>query len=277
MSLNGRSFIFLPNPRTSSNKFLQDILKKKGATIVSSFEDRLQFNSKKVIILIDDSFVDSQMHLTQRDIFKREAGLNDIDDFLTKIEESNIQCLKISYITKWVESEKFTIEKDYLIKMRPSIITISDDTDDGQSYNDKDSEVSTDVEGKGNNGSKSEERLETPQTSVHSLKLDERTTSLVTNKTMYKNNELIITALKKLTKKCEIKGERFRARSYKLAKQSLENCDFDVRSGEEAHIKLKNIGPSIAKKIQVILDTGGLPGLNDSMGLEDKLKYFKNC
>lgn len=57
----------------------------------------------------------------------------------------------------------------------------------------------------------------------------------------------------------------------------MENCDFNVRSGEEAHTKLRNIGPSIAKKIQVILDTGVLPGLNDSVGLEDKLKYFKNC
>ncbi|CAI4927172.1 CRE_HP_G0020920.mRNA.1.CDS.1 [Saccharomyces cerevisiae] len=53
---------------------------------------------------------------------------------------------------------------------------------------------------------------------------------------------------------------KFRARSYRLAKQSMENCDFNY-----------------CQKIQVILDTGVLPGLNDSVGLEDKLKYFKNC
>nr|ABI48898.1 POL4 [Saccharomyces cariocanus] len=277
MSLKGKTFIFLPNPNTSYNRFFENILKKKGATIASTFGNCLQSDAKEVVILIDDSFVDPEMHLIQKDIFQREAGLNGIDDFLNKIEESNIQCLKTSCITKWAQNDKFTIEKGDLIRFRPSIIAISDDTDDEKSSTDKESEVSTDVENEENDSGKNKYVLQASKFIKNPSPEGEGATSLVTNKRKYKNNELVIAALKRLTKKYEIKGEKFRARSYRLAKQSLENCDFNISSGEEAHIKLRNIGPSIARKIQVILDTGVLPGLNDSMGLEDKLKYFKNC
>ncbi|CAI4938187.1 ANL_collapsed_G0005660.mRNA.1.CDS.1 [Saccharomyces cerevisiae] len=277
MSLKGKFFAFLPNPNTSSNKFFKSILEKKGATIVSSIQNCLQSSRKEVVILIEDSFVDSDMHLTQKDIFQREAGLNDVDEFLGKIEQSGIQCAKTSCITKWVQNDKFAFQKDDLIKFQPSIIVISDNADDGQSSTDKESEISTDVESERNDDSNNKDMIQASKPLKRLLQGDKGRASLVTDKTKYKNNELIIGALKRLTKKYEIEGEKFRARSYRLAKQSMENCDFNVRSGEEAHTKLRNIGPSIAKKIQVILDTGVLPGLNDSVGLEDKLKYFKNC
>ncbi|EHN03448.1 Pol4p [Saccharomyces cerevisiae x Saccharomyces kudriavzevii VIN7] len=273
MFQNCGSFIFLPNPGTSSNKFLENLLKENGATIVSNFAGYLQSNPKEVTILIDDSFVDSNMNLIQRDIFQREAGLNNIDEFFDKVEDLNIHCFKTSCVTKWVRNKTFTFQKDDLIKLRPSVITISDDTNNGTSSSDEYSEVSTDV----GDGGKNEDAMETSQPVKDPVYSNESTTLLVNNKSKYKNNELIVEALKRLTKKYEVKGEKFRARSYRLAKQSIENCDFDISSGEEAHTKLRNIGPSIARKIQIILDTGVLPGLNDSIGLEDSLKYFKNC
>ncbi|CAI4056605.1 DNA-directed DNA polymerase IV SKDI_03G0780 [Saccharomyces kudriavzevii IFO 1802] len=273
MFQNCGSFIFLPNPGTSSNKFLENLLKENGATIVSNFAGYLQSNPKEVTILIDDSFVDSNMNLIQRDIFQREAGLNNIDEFFDKVEDLNIHCFKTSCVTKWVRNKTFTFQKDDLIKLRPSVITISDDTNNGTSSSDEHSEVSTDV----GDGGKNEDTMETSQPVKDPVYSNESTTLLVNNRSKYKNNELIVEALKRLTKKYEVKGEKFRARSYRLAKQSIENCDFDISSGEEAHTKLRNIGPSIARKIQIILDTGVLPGLNDSIGLEDSLKYFKNC
>ena len=73
MSLKGKFFAFLPNPNTSSNKFFKSILEKKGATIVSSIQNCLQSSRKEVVILIEDSFVDSDMHLTQKDIFNIQS------------------------------------------------------------------------------------------------------------------------------------------------------------------------------------------------------------
>ncbi|CAI1908729.1 hypothetical protein SEUBUCD646_0C00840 [Saccharomyces eubayanus] len=278
MLLNGKSFIFLPNPDTSSSTFIKNVLKDKGATIILNVEDCCQSNANNVTVLVDDSFVDSNMNLIQRDIFQREANSNDINNLFNKIEELKIQCVKVSCVTKWVQNEKFTIENSELINLTPPIITISDDTNNGQSSSEADTEIPTDVEDNGDDGDEKNVVGEFSQQPIgNALQLDSGTKLLVNDKAKYKNNELVIEALKRLTKKYEIKGERFRARGYRLAKQSVENCDFDISSGAEAHTKLRNIGPSITRKIQVILDTGALPGLNDSMGLEDKLNYFKNC
>ncbi|CAI4058458.1 hypothetical protein SUVZ_03G0740 [Saccharomyces uvarum] len=278
MILSGKSFIFLPNPDTSSSTFLKNVLKDKGATIISNVEDCFQLDAKEVTILVDDSFVDSNMNLIQRDIFQREANSNDIDNLFNKIEKLKIQSVKVTCITKWIQNEKFTIENGDLINLTPPIITISDDTNNGQCSSEAETEISTDVDDNGDDGGEKKVVKELPQLPIGSdLQLNKGTKLIVNNKPKYKNNELVIEALKRLTKKYEIKGEKFRARGYRLAKQSVENCDFDISSGAEAHTKLRNIGPSIARKIQVILDTGVLPGLNDSMALEDKLNYFKNC
>lgn len=209
MSLKGKFFAFLPNPNTSSNKFFKSILEKKGATIVSSIQNCLQSSRKEVVILIEDSFVDSDMHLTQKDIFQREAGLNDVDEFLGKIEQSGIQCVKTSCITKWVQNDKFAFQKDDLIKFQPSIIVISDNADDGQSSTDKESEISTDVESERNDDSNNKDMIQASKPLKRLLQEDKGRASLVTDKTKYKNNELIIGALKRLTKNMRSKVRNF--------------------------------------------------------------------
>ncbi|CAI4927186.1 CRE_HP_G0020930.mRNA.1.CDS.1 [Saccharomyces cerevisiae] len=148
MSLKGKFFAFLPNPNTSSNKFFKSILEKKGVLIVSSIQNCLQSSRKEVVILIEDSFVDSDMHLTQKDIFQREAGLNDVDEFLGRL---NSQAFNV---------RKPVASQNDLIKFQPSIIVISDNADDGQSSTDKESEISTDVESERNDDSNNKDMIQ---------------------------------------------------------------------------------------------------------------------
>ena len=84
-----------------------------------------------------------------------------------------------------------------MIKFQPSIIVISDNADDGQSSTDKESEISTDVESERNDDSNNKDMIQASKPLKRLLQEDKGRASLVTDKTKYKNNELIIGAFQR--------------------------------------------------------------------------------
>ena len=66
---------------------------------------------------------------------------------------------------------------------------------------------------------------------------------------------------------------QFKVNQFKRAIGSLQSCEFDITSGNQAK-KLNGIGQGIAKRIDEILSTGTLAELSENITIDDKTKII---
>lgn len=275
MSLfKGRKFLFLPSCRSSTLDFLAQLVERQGGMVI----DEVKEIDKRTIILLNDSFVDDNQKLTKRELFMKEFE-QDPDVLWKYVTENSLKCVRASYISTWIKKGNFEVEPSILVDTDP--VYEGDDGKVSQRSETLDSQAETDIE---SHDPAENTKDITTEGDSYLKALGERRESPVEeivkkgiNIGEGPNNELLISALSRLAKRYEMKGDKFRARGYKLAKTGIERFPFKIESGEQAQREVANVGSSIARKIQIILDTGILPGLDESFDLEKKLNYFTQC
>lgn len=261
--LRNHTFLFLPNVSSSSLGFLAKLVTKEGGKVI---EDAHQINPQ-MIVLINDSFVNERHKLIHKDIFKKESDL-DIDYTCDYIIKNSVECIRASEVSKWLKEGQLTISKAELVQLASS-------EEENSAYENisLDSDSATDIqeidEGERSPPLSEGEDLETPK-----VLFEENPNSVKTN---WSKNELVIRFLDILAHRYRVKGDSFRSRSYNLAKMGIGRLSYEIKSGAQAQQEVPNIGSSIAKKIQTILDTGNLPGADESLQSEESLKYFSKC
>lgn len=275
MSLfKGRKFLFLPSGRASTLGFLAQLVKREGGIVI----DEMREVDQQTTILLNDSFVDDNQNLTKRDLFMKEIE-QDPDALWKYIAENSLKCVRASYISTWIKKKNFEISPTILVNTDP----VHEDDDGGVSQKSEtsDSQAETDIEFHDSpyntKGIPTEENSYVIPVAKKRESLVEETVKKGVNIGGAPNNELLINALSRLAKRYEMKGDKFRSRGYKLAKTGIERFPLKIESGEQAQREVANVGSSIARKIQIILDTGILPGLDESFDLEKKLNYFTQC
>lgn len=257
-------------------RLIENLIKDNDGQIL---QDNTNIPLESILILINNSYISNGNVLVESKIFVSEM------DFQTRhlwnILKEKTQLINANVITTWLEEKKLNLNSDNLIKLGSDQIieqyTISDesDTDTGIDSNSNASEVSTEIEDNlsesvlesKNKGNSSEQSLSKIDTN--------KVTSIPSQE--YSGNELIINVLSELSEKYLIQGDSFRHRSYKLALQGVSKYPHKIRSSYQAQRDIPQVGASIAKKIELLLNTGTLPGLLESYNMElDKL-YFINC
>ncbi|CAL9730573.1 DNA polymerase IV [Monosporozyma unispora] len=280
MLFENTKFLILPNLNASSTQFRVNLIEDNGGHIIHSLDEI----DENTVILILDSFVnDKKDGITEFLMFQKES-VHNLDIVFDDIIENHLPCFKLSTISKWLSKK----------------IVPKDDWDESIKFKDEEEEHSN-IEQliEGSPFSQSPERNDEEESSTDEADTDvsstnhtdfdsymkETSTELPTGvnqkyinlDSSANDNRLLIDTLKNLSKKYKVKGDTFRARGYDLAKSSIEKCNFKITSGKQAQRELPNIGPSIGKKIQIILDIGTLPGVEVVTNIEQTLSYFQNC
>lgn len=266
-------FLILPNSNTTSIEILSELIRKFGGEIIEDLEDL----DKNTVILINDSYIGDSGSLIQQDLFRRECHVNftTLEDF---VHANELQIVRVSCVSRWIKQGAFQILGEDLVSI------ISDTGEEHGSQTSTDNSITdiiidenvpdSEAETEGNIELESFEDVE----NKNSMQYEHINEPLI--ESSYINlgkNDVLIKALNLLAKKYRLKGDQFRARSYTLAKASIEKCPYKIESGAQAQRELTNIGLSIAKKIDIILKTGILPGLEEVNLVERKLDYFTNC
>lgn len=265
--LEGQKFLFLPNREASRIRFLAELIIKEGAIIVDK-EEEIDQNT---YVLVNDAFVNKDNTLIQDELFFKELDFNP-SVVRYRIVKNNLTCAKASSISYWLRSKSFEIQPNSLISIDglreiTTVVDLTRESGDATS-----SAMDTNICTQDSNKMKLPPEIKTPPDSkavclVRSSPTDEAK----------KENEKLVQALGKLSKRYEMKGDQFRARGYNLAKIGIQQYPFKIESGEQARQEISNVGPSIAKKIQTILENGSLPGLLEAFDLEKNLEYFVKC
>ncbi|CAG62082.1 uncharacterized protein GVI51_L07557 [Nakaseomyces glabratus] len=270
--LSGKKFLILPNSHTASVNILAGIVKEQGGFLVSS-ADRL---SNDVVVLVNDSFVDKTNKIVNRGLFLKEFEL-DASVVWTYVLENELVCLRVSLVPSWVENGTFHFSDSERIILLDSE-SQERDTKNVQFHSagneEAGSDDETDVEG---NKESTGDMTDVSDTATPQLQSSPLSKYIKQEEDI--DNQVLINALGRLVKKYEVKGDQYRSRSYRLAKQAVEKYPHKITSGSQAQRQLSNIGSSIAKKIQLLLDTGTLPGLEDPATdeYESSLGYFSEC
>ncbi|QLL32140.1 hypothetical protein HG536_0C03080 [Torulaspora globosa] len=281
----GKKFLFLPNCRSSTLSFLSQLIRSNDGTVICDVEEL----DKQMITLINKSFIDKDQKLTNKELFLKEFEM-DPDIVWSFILHERPACVEANCISEWLKIGKITLPPEFNVLIdeedtttgfhvinehagqsnkeasdRESSMESQSDTDIGSETSHKDSHESPFVQ-----AASREESLDNPisETVANADLVDEENVS---------KNETLIKAFGRLARRYEIKGDQYRSKGYKLAKIGIERYPHEILSGEQARRDIASVGPGIAKKIQIILDTGSLPGLDESFDLEKKLNYFTQC
>lgn len=279
----GEKFLFLPNCNSSTLRFLSLLISSNGGTVIKNVREL----DKQMITIVNESFIGAGGRLENSELFLKEFNMDANVVWGFVLHERPV-CVRASCISRWLKLGKITFDRD-------SMVTI-----DQKSTEDIDLPVA--AEGSGEiskefsgheltSGSQTDADIASPaprigsgEKSVTRLSTNEEIplpeTSSTVNAIDYANeskNQMLVDAVGRLARRYEIKGDQFRARGYKLAKIGIERFPHVIHSGEQARRSIASVGPSIAKKIQIILDSGSLPGLDESFELEKNIKYFTQC
>lgn len=265
-------FLVLPNRSEASVTFRCQLIENYGGIIASELGEV----DNQTLVLVNESFFIDQRVVYNSMIFKQECDF-DFNSMNKKMCELNLPCYPISIVSEWIKNGKIDLDSKFRTNWIESIHS-SLDQDDPHLLQAPDSPVNI-----GNDDSKSvSSEMSTEISSEDSVSKSssvdiDRTSDAFILENENKNNEQLINALTTLYNKYSIQGDSFRSRSYRLAITSIKNCLFTITSGEQARTELDNIGVSIASKIQIILNTGKLPGLGDVDEQLELLNYFMNC
>lgn len=277
-----KSFLILPNCRSSSLRFLSQLIKENGGQLI----DNTSNTEKSLIVLINDTFVDSDQKLRNIELFEKELE-SDSRDLWKFIFEERPPCVKASCISEWLRVGKIDVSKGCQVRLEElnviddSQIGAKQDRTDRKATSEEDPDESMSETDIGSHTSSDEstdtvKRLPARKLPSQSLATKESSARFVGEKHS-SHNELLVKAFSRLAKRYEIKGDQFRTRGYKLARIGIERYPSEILSGEQARQEIASVGPSIARKIQIILDTGSLPGLDESFDLEKRLNYYTQC
>ncbi|CCK71842.1 DNA-directed DNA polymerase IV KNAG_0I00510 [Huiozyma naganishii CBS 8797] len=287
MIFDGVKFLILPNASTAALQFITKLIEDNGGHVI----ERMSEVHGKILVLVNDSYVTEDYKLRDEKYFRKEFQL-DYDAVWQFIFDHDLPCLNVSSVSDWIAKGELNVahialidtsalENDETQENFPSSSANSEQPSPACTAEMKDtktshSESETDIEGFVEMSPSSNSPMPAPSVIPDPpvIKANEKYVRLTEIPRM---NSQLIDAMQRLYKKYDIKGDHFRSRGYKLAKASIEKCPFQIKSGEQAQLELANIGPSIAKKIQTILASGTLPGLDDSSELDQRLEYFTNC
>ncbi|KAL3234301.1 DNA polymerase IV [Nakaseomyces bracarensis] len=271
MLFSGNKFLILPDQNAGSMRFLCDLIRGNGGIVVNSPQDL----DPMCVVLINDTFVDESDRIIDREFFLKEFRWDPavVWDFVL---DQGLPCVKTSVVSQWLGNNEMNLSEETLLQ-----VSFTPEPSTTGLENVVDSEVETDVDevqmGPGTNPSSPPENISDTIT----VKPEAQSGALAKyiKDDEVKKNQLLIRALGKLVKKYEVKGDQFRARGYRLAKNSIEKYPHRVTSGKMAQRELANVGASIARKIQILLDTGTLPGLDDGSvdSFEMNVGYFSEC
>ena len=222
-----------------------------------------------IYVLIDDSFVLPHCNkLTNVDLFERELRRN-VRNSLQSIKENSLVCVRSSLVSKWLKDDKFVINTHDVLDL-----TCSEENNGKVEgfYPGESHEVHLQTS-KDGDVDEQDKKYREGNTTIH-VKSHESTTALNIAST---SNEHIVKILDLLYRKYLQEGDRYRARGYKTAKRVIQECPFPIESGRQAQTCLPHIGPSLAKKIQTILDSGTLPGIQGKDPTNEDYEYFTHC
>lgn len=303
-----QAFIFLPNVDSPRLAFLAQLVRNEGGTIV----DEIGRLTKGVVVLINDSFIGGQQHLINEDIFLKEFTL-DPNVLWGYIATNNLRCVKASMVSHWLKVSKFEILPQDLVHVekqesQQSFAEGSEtDTDVGDFNENLESHVREEEDIRGSNSTDEVKSVKQRNENKSDLEEDARypgstarqekemTEELIESQESLQNleplegknlssfegkqskNQTLINFLEMLANRYKVKGDSFRSRGYNLAKIGIERYPFEIESGSQAQREVANVGPSIARKIQTILDTGTLSGVYESPEFEKNLDYLSRC
>lgn len=258
-------FLILPTRNLPAVTLVSDLIVANGGRIVEQNSDI----NKATIILINDSFIDINNNiLLHMDIFDREVP-PDYPLTLQLVNKYSLPCIPLSFIGRWLAGDHVDI-----VDM-PTMSELIESPQSNEEYVSTGSEsLNDEVRSIETILSDSDTQLTEREVSPSKTHLDDGVERKDGPRVF---NEKIIQAIDALYRKYDTDGDVYRARSYKMAKMAIEECDFLILSGNQARENLDHIGPSIAKKIQEILDTGELKGLDIMGPCNQQLDYFKNC
>ncbi|CCE66067.1 hypothetical protein TPHA_0O00980 [Tetrapisispora phaffii CBS 4417] len=274
MLFYNKKFLILPNAESSHMQFIIKLIKKNGGAIVKWAPDVMKVIDRSSIVLINDSYVDSNNKLKQYDIFKRELRPWLVTDW-EKVVDYRLNCVNIKKIHTWLDNGNFKITSNDLIETisvensGKRVLDSQNELELSSNKRLKQNEMIIDnndnpIENKSNSG----ESTNPKRTEIKSVTSD-------TND--IRDNKFLADALQILSKRCGLKGEKFRARSYQLAADSILKAQFAIKSGHQAQKNMMHIGPSISRKIDILLKEGTLPGLSVKSEKDDNIAYFMGC
>ncbi|SCU91546.1 LAMI_0E06326g1_1 [Lachancea mirantina] len=274
----GFDFLILPSKSPARVQFFVQLIQNNQGTVKDGF-------TTGTIILVNDSFVSDNGHINKLDIFQSEWHYDD-NVWYDIIECRELKCYSLSWVSECLKNGEIAQNPRFEVTLpgRELINLASDESDQEsvemeRSYSGNipklhdshgDSDAETDVEAKSDvtDQAFASRHADTSEFGSVGKQIAIDTTGGL--------NGTLITALEQLAEKYRLKGDVYRSRGYQLAVQSIRAYHKRLESGDEA-ASLPNIGSSIASKIQTLLSTGLLPGLEESKTTERQLHYFMNC
>ncbi|QLQ82548.1 hypothetical protein HG537_0H03110 [Torulaspora globosa] len=275
----GKKFLFLPNCRSSTLSFLSQLIESNDGTVINDVEEL----GKEMITLINKSFIDENQKLTNKELFLKEFELDPSIVWSFIIHEKPA-CVEANCISEWLKMGQITFLPEFNVLIddentKNDYRLISENADQGLDRDSSlESQSDTDIGSQTSYREKDESPFiqATSRDEINDSPISETGANLIDEENI-SNNETLVKAFGRLAKRYEIKSDQYRAKGYKLAKIGIERYPHEILSGEQARRDIASVGPGIAKKIQIILDTGSLPGLDESFDLEKKLNYFTQC
>ena len=275
MLFNNLKFLVLPNDETASSQTICKTIVAKGGKIVGNKEDI----DSSTVVIIRNAFIDTSVNkILNKEIFIKEFNL-EYDAVIPLIEEKRLKCLSVSNVSDFIKKAQVDLTMFPTMTELLGVVQLSDNSShvSSETTSTSSSTDSTDTSDHlmTNDFLISKPSLRNVQNVL--LEHDKEQPKTREGSDDNKSNDVLIEAMDNLYTKYKSEGDTFRARSYKLAKTSIENSGFKIKSGSDAQRKLKHIGASIAKKIQLILDKGELTGLDESLQSSKQLNYFMHC
>ncbi|SCU98106.1 LAFA_0G15676g1_1 [Lachancea sp. 'fantastica'] len=263
----GLSFLILPSVETPRVQFLVRLIEANGGACLNTY-------FKDAVVLLNDTFV-AEHGLRKSQLFHSEWAYDE-ELWYDLLSDEKLCIYKLSWISECLKHQKlldrepfrthlFDEHPEYESSSNPHTApTKAEKPDQQKAVKDQASTVSSLKKRTLAEESEQERDATKAAKKVSSTNVREKT------------NSALILALEQLSRKNRLRGDTYRARSYQLAQQAVEKHDKPIRSEQEA-LALPNIGPSIAAKIQMILELGSLPGLHEANKNEELLEYFMAC
>ncbi|SCV04974.1 LANO_0G15720g1_1 [Lachancea nothofagi CBS 11611] len=279
----GLTFLIVPSLEPPRVQHLTQLIELHGGIVVEQCIGN-------TFVLVNESFV-GKHGLNKLELFHSEWDYGD-DLWFELLSKENLSCYKLGWVSECLKRNELIESQEFrasLSEEHDTVVEIGSDSSakDAGSIAQESSDEETDI------GSQNlEETYQCTEAASSSAKLEvvSRSTEVPSNsrelgavlpthpleRSVEKHNAALIIALEQLSKKYRLKGDTYRARGYHLALQSIEKHGRPITSEQEA-LSLPNVGPSIAGKIQMILDVGTLPGLHEAKKHEELLDYFMLC
>ncbi|CEP62226.1 DNA-directed DNA polymerase IV LALA0_S05e00694g [Lachancea lanzarotensis] len=265
----GLRFLILPSVESPRVQLLIKLIEANGGTNLKTY-------SSDAVILINDTFV-AEHGLIRGELFHSEWAYDE-ELWYELLSDEKLSFCRLSWVSECLKNHKLLDQRLF----RTQLI-MDEDNQSGPSFSASTLPTVTEE----TTQQQDSVRIQAPNLrspKKHNIKDDGEpkmtptkiAKSAPSSNGQERTNSVLLLALEQLSRKNRLRGDTYRARSYQLAQQSVEKHDKPITSEQEA-LSLPNIGPSIANKIQMILETGSLPGLQEADKNEELIDYFMAC